>query len=135
MERSTPAAEGGVPLGHHDDQDEADQEPVAPEEARQGIQPHPLCCTVFSSEGRAKLRDWAVWPVQAGCYSRAAMSSNDFKTLYYMALAHVMSSEGAHCCPSQEGRVMSAAAAGASPPNPFPSLPRRPLRFVANQSM
>ena len=47
MERSTPAADGGVPPGHRDDQDEADQEPVAPEEAREGMQPHPLCCTVF----------------------------------------------------------------------------------------
>ena len=66
VERSPPAADGGVPPGHRDDQDEADQEPVAPEEARQGMQPHPLCRTVFLSEGRVKLRDWAVWPVQDG---------------------------------------------------------------------
>ena len=31
---------------------------------------------------RTKLRDWAVWQSRAGCYSRAALSSNDSKTLY-----------------------------------------------------
>ena len=31
---------------------------------------------------RTKLRDWAVWQARAGCYSQAALSSNDSKTLY-----------------------------------------------------
>ena len=31
---------------------------------------------------RIKLRDWAVWQARAGCYSQAALSSNDSKTLY-----------------------------------------------------
>ena len=82
VEQTAPAADGGVPPCQRDDQDEAEQEPVAPEEARQEVQPHLLCCTVFLSEGRAKLRDWAVWPVQAGCYSRAALPSKGLKTLY-----------------------------------------------------
>ena len=29
-----------------------------------------------------KLRDWAVWQANAGCYSQAALSSIDSKTLY-----------------------------------------------------
>ena len=37
--------------------------------------------TGISSEIRAKLRDWAVWQARAGCYSQAALSSNDSKTL------------------------------------------------------
>ena len=37
--------------------------------------------TGFSSQIRTKLRDWAVWPVRAGCHFWAAMSSNDSKTL------------------------------------------------------
>ena len=28
-----------------------------------------------------KLRDWAAWQTWAGCYSQAALSSNDSKTL------------------------------------------------------
>ena len=28
------------------------------------------------------MRDWAVWQARAGCYSQAALSSNDLKTLY-----------------------------------------------------
>ena len=35
-----------------------------------------------SSEGRAKLRDWAVWPVRAGCYSWSALSFPHSKPLY-----------------------------------------------------
>ena len=36
--------------------------------------------TGFSSEIGAKLRDWAVGQAGAGCYSGAALSSNDYKT-------------------------------------------------------
>ena len=48
-----------------------------------------LCFTGISSYLGAKLRDWAVWhcavwPVQAGCYSLAALSSNHSKTRYYL---------------------------------------------------
>ena len=35
-----------------------------------------------SSQIRTKLRDWAVRQAKAGCYSRAAMSSKDSKTLH-----------------------------------------------------
>ena len=28
------------------------------------------------------MRDWAIWQAGAGCYSQAALSSNDSKTLY-----------------------------------------------------
>ena len=35
----------------------------------------------ISSEIRTKLRDWAVWQAKGGCYSQAASSSNDSKTL------------------------------------------------------
>ena len=38
--------------------------------------------TGISSEIRTKLRDWAVGQAGAGCYSLAALSSNDSKTLY-----------------------------------------------------
>ena len=38
--------------------------------------------TGFSSQIGTKLRDWAVGQAGAGCYSRAAMSSNDSKTRY-----------------------------------------------------
>ena len=38
--------------------------------------------TGISSQIRTKLRDWAVWQAKAGCYSQAALSSNDSKTLY-----------------------------------------------------
>ena len=34
------------------------------------------------SEIRTKFRDWAVWRARAGCYSQAALSSNDSKTQY-----------------------------------------------------
>ena len=37
--------------------------------------------TGISSQIRTKLRDPAVWQVGAGCYSQAAVSSNDSKTL------------------------------------------------------
>ena len=39
-------------------------------------------CTGISSQIRTKLRDWAIWQARAGCYSQAALSSNDSKTLY-----------------------------------------------------
>ena len=38
-------------------------------------------CTGISSQIRTKLCDWAVRQVRAGCYSQAALSSNDSKTL------------------------------------------------------
>ena len=38
--------------------------------------------TGISSQIGTKLRDWAVWQARAGCYSMAALSSNDSKTLY-----------------------------------------------------
>ena len=38
-------------------------------------------CTGISSEIGTKLRDWAVWQARGGCYSQAALSSNDSKTL------------------------------------------------------
>ena len=37
--------------------------------------------TGFLSEIRTKLRDWAIWQAWAGCYSQAALSSNDSMTL------------------------------------------------------
>ena len=40
-------------------------------------------CTGFSSEIGTKLRDWAVGQAGGSCYSQAALSSNDSKTLYY----------------------------------------------------
>ena len=43
--------------------------------------------TGFLSEIGTKLRDWAVGQAGGSCYSRAALSSNDSKTLY-MLLAH-----------------------------------------------
>ena len=33
------------------------------------------------SQIRTKLRDWAAWQARAGCYSQAALFSNDSKTL------------------------------------------------------
>ena len=42
--------------------------------------------TGFSSEIGTKLRDWAVGQAGGSCYSRAALSSNDSKTLYMPAL-------------------------------------------------
>ena len=38
--------------------------------------------TVISSQMRTKLRDRAIWQARVGCYSQAALSSNDPKTLY-----------------------------------------------------
>ena len=38
--------------------------------------------TGISSHFGAKLRDWTVSQSRAGCYSQAALSSNDSKTLY-----------------------------------------------------
>ena len=40
-----------------------------------------LAPTVYLSQLRAKLRDWAVRPVRAGCYSWAALCLIDSKTL------------------------------------------------------
>ena len=42
----------------------------------------PFLSTGISSQIRTNLRDWAVWQARAGCYSQAALSSNDSKTLY-----------------------------------------------------
>ena len=42
-------------------------------------------CTGFSSEIGTKLRDWAVGQAGGSCYSWAALSSNDSKTLYTIA--------------------------------------------------
>ena len=39
-------------------------------------------CTGFSSEIGTKLRELAVGQAGGSCYSRAALSSNDSKTLY-----------------------------------------------------
>ena len=38
--------------------------------------------TRISSQIGTKLRDWAVGQARAGCYSQAALSSNDSKALY-----------------------------------------------------
>ena len=43
-------------------------------------------CTGFSSEIGTKLRDWAVGQAGGSCYSRAALPSNDSKTLYEVFL-------------------------------------------------
>ena len=44
--------------------------------------------TGFLSEIGTKLRDWAIGQAGGSCYSRAALSSNDSKTLYgHMGLA------------------------------------------------
>ena len=54
---------------------------------------------------RTKLRDWAIWQARAGCYSQAALSSNDSKTLYC-----IFSGEGLNTCekywPSALGQQM-----------------------------
>ena len=34
------------------------------------------------SEIKSKLLEWSAWQARAGCYSQAALSSNDSKTLY-----------------------------------------------------
>ena len=41
-----------------------------------------LSTTGISSHSRAKFRDWADRQTGAGCYSQAALSSNDSKTRY-----------------------------------------------------
>ena len=41
------------------------------------------CCTAFSSEIGTKLRESAVGQAGGSCYSRAALSSNDSKMLYW----------------------------------------------------
>ena len=53
--------------------------------AQQGLTiPHCfMTCTGILSQIRTKLCDWAVWQARAGCYSQAALSSNDSKTLKY----------------------------------------------------
>ena len=38
--------------------------------------------TWISSQIRTKLPDWAIWQARAGCFSQAALSLNDSKTLY-----------------------------------------------------
>ena len=42
--------------------------------------------TGFSSEIGTKLRDWAFGQAGGSCYSRAALSSNDSKTLYQVSV-------------------------------------------------
>ena len=46
--------------------------------------------TGFLSEIGTKLRDWAVGQAGAGCYSQAALSSNDSKTRYYSRSAQIV---------------------------------------------
>ena len=53
--------------------------------------------TWFSSEIRTKLRDWAVGQAGGSCYSRAALSSNDSKTLYITQLSFCRAL-GTVCC-------------------------------------
>ena len=53
---------------------------------RFGFTASTMLFTGISSQLRAKLRDWAVRPVRAGCYSRAALSLTDSKTRYYTHL-------------------------------------------------
>ena len=48
-------------------------------------------CTGFSSEMGTKLRDWAVGQAGSSCYSWAALSSNDSKTLYIVEWDTAMS--------------------------------------------
>ena len=48
------------------------------------VLPESYRSTGISSEIGAKLRDWAVWQAGSSCYSRAASSSNDSKTLYIL---------------------------------------------------
>ena len=50
------------------------------------VSPEKQLCTGFSSEIGTKLRDWAIGQAGAGCYSQAALSSNDSKTRYTRAL-------------------------------------------------
>ena len=47
-------------------------------------------CTGSWSHWGAKLRDWAVVPVRAGCYSWAALSLNDSKTLYTSSAINII---------------------------------------------
>ena len=55
--------------------------------------------TGFSSEIGTKLRDWAIRQAGGSCYSRAALSSNDSKTLYlgYSGLNHIPSTKLGIC--------------------------------------
>ena len=50
--------------------------------------------TGFSSEIGTKLRDWAVGQAGGSCYSRAALSSNDSKTLYRHRFVKVSNTNG-----------------------------------------
>ena len=54
------------------------------------------CCTAFSSEIGTKLRESAVGQAGGSCYSRAALSSNVSKTLYYVNATCVTLTAG-HC--------------------------------------
>ena len=51
------------------------------QEIRGALPGRPEVSTGISSQIRTKLRDWANRLAEAGCYSQAAMSSNDSKTL------------------------------------------------------
>ena len=53
--------------------------------------------TEISSEIRTKLRDWAVSQARAGCYSQAALSSNDSKMLYKKSLEQGSSVQEKSC--------------------------------------
>ena len=46
--------------------------------------------TGFLSQRGTKLRDWAVGQAGGSCYSRAALSSNDSKTLHMERLADLI---------------------------------------------
>ena len=57
-------------------------------------------CTGFSSEIGTKLRDWAVGQAWGSCYSWAALSSNDSKTLYLYCTPVVVGTARVHVmCP------------------------------------
>ena len=55
-----------------------------------------MTSTGISCEIRTKLRDWAIWQARAGCYSQAALSSNDSKTCILGGLQIRMGSENAN---------------------------------------
>ena len=63
-----------------------------------------ICNTGFSSEIGTKLRDWAVGQAGGSCYSWAALSSNDSKTLY-TELRPVGLEVVWHFCPWMRARV------------------------------
>ena len=46
--------------------------------------------TGFSSEIGTKLRKWAVGQAEGSCYSRAALSSNDSKTLIFVSFPSLL---------------------------------------------